>query len=1113
MGLSLNSNDQLYSYFKTINLECFVSMADMLRPKKKVKKQNLSTVTLGYLHSKHNSLKTKHMKRMKILFDTGCGATLIHHSLVKNLKQKKERPSKWTTKAGSFQTTKTCKVNFTLPAFHKERNISWTAFVDESDNLACRYDMIIGRDLLEELGINFLFSEQMMEWDNASTPMLDPDQFNHDNIDQLEHELLYMHDPDTTEAERIQDILNAKYSPADLVQLTQECDQLDKVEQQKLLKLLQKFEHLFDGTVGTWNTDPVDLVLKEPNCTPYHAKPYPVPHSQEQKLREEVDRLCKQGILRKINRSEWACPMFTISKPDGSLRSLADLRELNKRIKRHPFPIPKIQDMLQKLEGFMYATSLDLNMGYYHLMLTPNASRLCTVVLPWGKYEYLRLPMGLCNSPDIFQEKMSELMAGLEFARAYLDDLLIISKGNFDDHLEQLEQALNRLSEAGLKVNASKCSFCKTELEYLGYWITRNGIRPVTKKVEAILKLKPPTKRRELRKFIGMINYYRDIWPQRSHILAPLTALTSISVPWKWSEKHQNAFDEMKRVITRETLLAYPNFNEAFDIHTDASHYQLGACISQNGKPIAFYSRKLNPAQTRYTTTERELLSIVEVLKEFRNILLGQQIRIYTDHENLTYKKFNSERVMRWRLYIEEYSPDLQYVKGENNVVADALSRLDAEDTPSMIEALITEEMCANWYCYAKEEITYDSHPLSFQQLEKAQQADKQLMKILKMDKTMYHLHSFHGGGKTRQLICFKEKIVVPKMLQKHVIDWYHTVLCHPGINRTEETIAQHLWWPKMRDQITNYVQSCPTCQRNKRKHKKYGHLPIKEAEALIWDKLCVDLIGPYKIRRKGKPDLVCKCVTMIDPASGWFEIHQYDDKRSITVANIVEQEWFSRYPWPTQITYDRGSEFIGQDFQQMLTKDYGIKKKPITVRNPQANAIVERIHQVIANIIRTFELEDNYLDEEDPWKGILSATAFAVRSTYHTTLKKTPGQLVFGRDMILNIKHVANWEYIRQNKQKLIEKNNKAENAKRVKHFYKEGDEVLLQRGTENKYETPYQGPFRILKVNDNGTVRLKVGAVEDTYNIHRLTPYTSATDSNHGGECSMRTRKSTRR
>ena len=148
--------------------------------------------------------------------------------------------------------------------------------------------------------------------------------------------------------------------------------------------------------------------------------------------------------------------MFTISKPDGSLWSLANLLKLNKRIRRHSYPIPKIQDMLLKLEGFMYAMSLDLNMGYYHLVLTPSASRLCTVVLPWEKYKYLRLPMGLCNSPDIFQEKMSDLMVGLEFARAYLDDLLIISKIDFDEHLRHLDIVLNRLSGAGLRVNASK---------------------------------------------------------------------------------------------------------------------------------------------------------------------------------------------------------------------------------------------------------------------------------------------------------------------------------------------------------------------------------------------------------------------------------------------------------------------------------------------------------------------------------------------------------------------------------------------------------------------------------------------------------------------------------
>jgi hypothetical protein len=251
----------------------------------------------------------------------------------------------------------------------------------------------------------------------------------------------------------------------------------------------------------------------------------------------------------------------------------------------------------------------------------------------------------------------------------------------------------------------------------------------------------------------------------------------------------------------------------------------------------------------------------------------------------------------------------------------------------------------------------------------------------------------------------------------------------------------------------------------------------------------------------------------MIDPATGWFEIFQYDDKCSITVANIVEQEWFSRYPWPTQVTFDRGSEFIGQDFQKMIKEDYGVTAKPITVRNPQANAIVERVHQVIGNIIRTFELENNYLDEADPWKAILSATAFAVRSTYHTTLQKTPGQLVFGRDMILNVKHEANWEFIRARKQNIIAKNNKAENAKRIAHTYAVGAQVLLRRGTENKYETPFKGPFTILKVNDNGTVRMQVKNVEDTFNIRRLTPYLGPDDANHGGVCSMRNSRVKRR
>ena len=460
---------------------------------------------------------------------------------------------------------------------------------------------------------------------------------------------------------------------------------------------------------------------------------------------------------------------------------------------------------------------------------------------------------------------------------------------------------------------------------------------------------------------------------------------------------------------------------------------------------------------------------------------------------------------------MEEFGAELEYLPGDSNVVADALSRLPMADE-SPVKDLESFYTMFDDLGFEKDK-DYTQHPLNYAQMDKAQQADKSLMKTLAKPDTKYELQEFHGGGKTRTLVCYNGKIVVPSLLQHHVVTWYHTTLCHPGINRTEETIGQHLWWPKMREHITGYVHSCPTCQKNKRKHKKYGLLPPKEAEAIPWDKMCIHLIGPYKIRRKGKKkDLVCRCVTMIDPATGWFEIHQYDDKRSITVANIAEQEWFARYPWPTQVTFDRGSEFIGKDFQHMIKQDYGAKAKPITVRNPQANAIVKRIHQVIGNIIRTFELEDNYLDEEDPWKGILSATTFAVRSTYHTTLQKTPGQLVFHRDMIFNIQHKANWDIIKQRKQLLINKNNVQENKKRIPHTYEVGDQVLLRKGTENTYKSPYSGPHTILQVNDNGTVHMKVKKVTDTYNIRRLTPYVSTQTSNHGGECSMRISKAAR-
>jgi hypothetical protein len=250
-----------------------------------------------------------------------------------------------------------------------------------------------------------------------------------------------------------------------------------------------------------------------------------VPKVHKEAIIKEVERLCQLGVLERQPASEWALPSFIIPKKDKTVRFLSDFQEVNKRLIRKPFPIPKISTVLQEIKGFSYATALDLNMGYYTIRLYPDASKICTIIFPWGKYSYKRLPMGIAGSPDIFQGKMSELMESLEFVRAYLDNLLCISKLSLEDHLDKLDVVLRRLRDAGLKVNAAKLTFSALEIEYLGYVLTRDGINSQSNKVQAILMIKPTTGVKQLRHFLGMVQYYRDLWARRSDMLTPLTSL------------------------------------------------------------------------------------------------------------------------------------------------------------------------------------------------------------------------------------------------------------------------------------------------------------------------------------------------------------------------------------------------------------------------------------------------------------------------------------------------------------------------------------------------------------------------------------------------------------
>jgi RNase H-like domain found in reverse transcriptase/Reverse transcriptase (RNA-dependent DNA polymerase) len=316
-------------------------------------------------------------------------------------------------------------------------------------------------------------------------------------------------------------------------------------------------------------------------------------------------------------------------------------------------------------------------MQYYCFELDDASRELCTIATPFGLYHSRCLPMGVNRSPDIAQEIMERVLSSImEEIECDISDIATFSN-DWESHKTLLNKLLTKLQNAGFTVNPLTCKWAVQETDFLGHWLNLTGIKTWEKNIGGILDMKAPTNIKQIRAFLGMVGYYRDMWPRHSHILAPLTELKGKKA-FVWEDKHQQAFEQMKALIAMNALLAYPNHNKLFDIETDASGYQLGAVIKQDNRPVAYYTRKLNSVQKYYNTIKKELLSIVETLKEFRSMLLGAPITIYTDHKNLTHNlsSFSTQRVLRWHLLLEEFGCNYKYKEGSQNLVADVLSRV-----------------------------------------------------------------------------------------------------------------------------------------------------------------------------------------------------------------------------------------------------------------------------------------------------------------------------------------------------------------------------------------------------------------------------------------------------
>lgn len=459
---------------------------------------------------------------------------------------------------------------------------------------------------------------------------------------------------------------------------------LEDSKRKELQHLLNQFPALFRQRPGRTELTQHTIHLSDP--TPSRQRPYRVPERLVEPLKEEI-KMMKELRVIEPSSSEWSSPMVIIPKKDGSLRVCIDFRKLNAQSKFDAYPMPRIDDLLEKIGRAQYITTLDLCKGYWQVPLNPQSRPYSAFRTPLGLYQFTVLPFGLHGAPATFQRLMDRVLQGCEdWSAAYLDDVVIYSN-SWAEHLHHLQQTLKRIEEAGLTLNISKCEWAKQEANYLGYHLGNGQLRPQIDKVEAIRRSPQPKTKKEVRSFLGLVGWYRRFVPNFASIAVPLTNLLSKPVknPIPWTDDCETAFTTLKDKMCSSPVLQSPDFSQRFLVQVDSSAMGIGAVLAQGSageeRPVVYLSRKLLPRETRYSAVEKEGLAIKWSLDSLRYYLLGREFDLETDHRALTWiqsMKDHNARVTRWYLALQPYCFKIRHRPGRLNVVADYLSRFPA---------------------------------------------------------------------------------------------------------------------------------------------------------------------------------------------------------------------------------------------------------------------------------------------------------------------------------------------------------------------------------------------------------------------------------------------------
>ncbi|KAL0550383.1 hypothetical protein IC582_014893 [Cucumis melo] len=738
----------------------------------------------------------------------------------------------------------------------------------------------------------------------------------------------------------------------------------------------------------------------EPGTVPISRAPYRMAPAELKELKVQLQELLDKGFIRP-SVSPWGAPVLFVKKKDGSMRLCIDYRELNKVTVKNRYPLPRIDDLFDQLQGATVFSKVDLQSGYHQLRIKDEDIPKTAFRSRYGHYEFIVMSFGLTNAPAVFMDLMNRVFREFldTFVIVFIDDILIYSKTEAE-HEEHLRMVLQTLRDNKLYAKFSKCEFWLKQVSFLGHVVSKAGVSVDPAKIEAVTGWTRPSTVSEVRSFLGLAGYYRRFVENFSRIATPLTQLTRRGAPFVWSKACEDSFQTLKQKLVTAPVLTVPDGSGNFVIYSDASKKGLGCVLMQQGKVVAYASRQLKSHEQNYPTHDLELAAVVFALKIWRHYLYGEKIQIFTDHKSLKYfftQKELNMRQRRWLELVKDYDCEILYHPGKANVVADALSRkvshsaaLITRQAP-LHQDLERAEIAVSVGAVTMQLAQLTVQPTLRQRIIDAQSNDPYLVEkrgLAEAGQTAEFSLSSDGG------LLFERRLCVPSdsAVKTELLSEAHSspFSMHPGSTKMYQDLKRVYWWRNMKKEVAEFVSKCLVCQQVKApRQKPAGLLQPLSIPEWKWENVSMDFITGLPRTLRGFT-VIWVVVDRLTKSA-----HFVPGKSTYTAskwAQLYMSEIVRLHGVPVSIVSDRDARFTSK-FWKGLQTAMGTRLDFSTAFHPQTDGQTERLNQVLEDMLRACALEF-----PGSWDSHLHLMEFAYNNSYQATIGMAPFEALYGR-------------------------------------------------------------------------------------------------------------------